>query len=226
MNRHVAMDPFTTTWWICILTVVTIITTIILLPKYFNWASNKNYPKILAGVLLANLIIENIYSYSTDKWSIQYSLPLHMCGMSVLMSILVLFKYNTKIAHLVFYWGLTGGIYSLLTPEFDQGDQGFFFYSYFIGHGGLILTCLYLIIHNKFRPETNSWLRIFIYTQFAAVAVGTFNWVTGSNYMYLITPPEVNNPLIIGNWPWYILFFEALAIVHFYLFYRLSRVWK
>ena len=52
MNRHVAMDPFTTTWWICILTVASIITTIILLPKYFNWASSKKYPKILAAILL------------------------------------------------------------------------------------------------------------------------------------------------------------------------------
>jgi hypothetical integral membrane protein (TIGR02206 family) len=226
MNRHVAMEPFTTLWWTCILSVFAIITLLLLLPKYFSWARSKNYPKLLAGILLTNLIIENIYAYSTNNWSIQSNLPLHMCGLSGLMSILLLFNFNTRLAHLVYYWGLTGGFYSLLTPEFDQGDQGFFFYSYFIGHGGLILTCSYMIVHHKFKPEANSWLQIFLITQIAAITVGLFNWATGSNYMYLQTPPSVDNPLIIGSWPWYILVFEVLAIVHFYLFYRLSKVWK
>jgi len=226
MNRHVAMEPFTTLWWTCILLVCLVITLLLLLPKYFSWAKSKNYSKLLAGILLSNLIIENLYAYTTNNWSIQSNLPLHMCGLSGLMSILLLFNFNTRMAHLVYYWGLTGGFYSLLTPEFDQGDQGFFFYSYFIGHGGLILTCAYMIIHHKFRPEANSWLKIFLITQIAAIAIGLFNWATGSNYMYLLTPPTVDNPLIIGNWPWYILVFEVLAIVHFYLFYRLSKVWK
>jgi hypothetical integral membrane protein (TIGR02206 family) len=226
MNRHVAMEPFTALWWTCILSVCAIITLLLLLPKYFSWARSKTYPKLLAGILLTNLIIENVYAYSTNNWSIQSNLPLHMCGLSGLMSILLLFNFNSKLAHLVYYWGLTGGFYSLLTPEFDQGDQGFFFYSYFIGHGGLILTCSYLIVHHKFKPEANSWLQIFLITQIAAITVGLFNWATGSNYMYLLTPPSVDNPLIIGSWPWYILVFEVLAIVHFYLFYRLSKVWK
>jgi hypothetical integral membrane protein (TIGR02206 family) len=220
------MEPFTALWWTCILSVCAIITLLLLLPKYFSWARSKTYPKLLAGILLTNLIIENVYAYSTNNWSIQSNLPLHMCGLSGLMSILLLFNFNSKLAHLVYYWGLTGGFYSLLTPEFDQGDQGFFFYSYFIGHGGLILTCSYLIVHHKFKPEANSWLQIFLITQIAAITVGLFNWATGSNYMYLLTPPSVDNPLIIGSWPWYILVFEVLAIVHFYLFYRLSKVWK
>lgn len=226
MSRHVAMDPFTTTWWICILAVVGIIGLLIALPFYFSWAKHKNYSKILAGILLTNLVAENIYAYLTNNWSIQYNLPLHMCGMSGIMSIIILFNYNVRLAHLVYYWGLTGGIYSLLTPEFDQGDQGLFFYSYFIGHGGLILTCLYLIFHYKFKPASSSWFQIFLITQIAVLVVGIFNWATGANYMYLISPPTVDNPLIMGVWPWYILVFEALAIIHFYLFYRLSKVWK
>jgi uncharacterized membrane protein YwaF len=63
-------------------------------------------------------------------------------------------------------------------------------------------------------------------TQIAALVIGSFNWAFGSNYMYLSSPPIVNNPLIIGDWPWYILVFEGLALAHFFLFYRLSHVWK
>jgi len=226
MNRHVVMEPFTSIWWICILSVAFVIVVLVQLPKYFTWAKSKHYPKFIALILLTNLIIENAYALSTDTWNFKHNLPLHMCGLSGILSILVLFRFNLQLAHLVFYWGLTGGLHSLLTPEFDQGDQGFFFYSYFIGHGGLLLTCTYMVVHHKFKPETNSWLKIFLVTQVAAVSVGLFNWLSGSNYMYLSTPPVVENPLIIGNWPWYILVFEALALVHFFLFYKLSKVWK
>ena len=226
MNRHTVMETFSSTWWTCIVLVVLVIALLISLPKYFTWARSKNYPKILAVVLLTNLIFENAYANYIGVWNLRDNLPLHMCGLSVIMSIIVLFRFNSLLAHLVYYWGLTGGIHSLLTPEFDQGTQGLFFYTYFIGHGGLILTCIYLIVHCKFKPEDNSWAKIFLLTQIAALSVGFFNWLSGSNYMYLASPPIVDNPLIIGNWPWYILVFELLALIHFFFFYKLSRVWK
>ena len=226
MNRHTVMETFSSTWWTCIVLVVLVIALLISLPKYFTWARSNNYPKIIAAVLLSNLIVENAYAYYIGVWNIKDNLPLHICGLSGIMSIIVLYRFNTLLAHVVYYWGLTGGIHSLLTPEFDQGTQGLFFYSYFIGHGGLILTCIYLIVHCKFKPENNSWSNIFLLTQIAALSVGFFNWLSGSNYMYLTSPPIVDNPLIIGDWPWYILIFELLAFIHFFFFYKLSKVWK
>ena len=226
MNRHTVMETFSSTWWTCIVLVVLVIALLISLPKYFTWARSNNYPKIIAAVLLSNLIVENAYAYYIGVWNIKDNLPLHICGLSGIMSIIVLYRFNTLLAHVVYYWGLTGGIHSLLTPEFDQGTQGLFFYSYFIGHGGLILTCIYLIVHCKFKPENNSWSNIFLLTQIAALSVGFFNWLSGSNYMYLASPPIVDNPLIIGDWPWYILIFEFLALIHFFFFFKLSKVWK
>ncbi|MFN4808824.1 MAG: hypothetical protein ACK5F9_03220, partial [Bacteroidota bacterium] len=58
------------------------------------------------------------------------------------------------------------------------------------------------------------------------VAIGIFNWTTDSNYMYLSAPPIVDNPLIIGDWPWYILVFEALALAHFAFLYSVFNVRK
>jgi uncharacterized membrane protein YwaF len=37
--------------------------------------------------------------------------------------------------------------------------------------------------------------------------------------MFLCERPLVDNPLIIGKWPWYIISFEVAAIVHFLLIY-------
>lgn len=226
MTQHIVMESFTPEWWTCITVVIGIIALLLMLPQYVDWAKHTNYPKYLGLLLLLNVVIENIYSYSLGSWSIENNLPLHLCGISTFLSVAVLWRFNAGIAHVLFYWGLTGGLHSLLTPEFDLGSEGFFYYSYFIGHGGLLLACLYAIIYQGFKPEKYSWFRVFLLTQFVALVIGSFNWAFGSNYMYLSSPPIAKNPLIIGEWPWYILVFEGLALAHFFLFYRLSRVWK
>ena len=35
--------------------------------------------------------------------------------------------------------------------------------------------------------------------------IGLVNWLTDANYMYLCARPEVDNPLVFGIWPWYIV---------------------
>lgn len=226
MDPNIVMESFTPEWWTCITTVIGIIILLLLLPQYVDWAKHVNYPKCLGLLLLLNLVIENIYSLSLGSWSIENNLPLHFCGISTFLSIAVLWRFNAAIAQVLYYWGLTGGLHSLLTPEFDLGREGFFYYAYFIGHGGLLFACGYAIIHQGFKPEKHSWFKVFLITQLAALVIGILNWTIGSNYMYLSSPPVVNNPMIIGDWPWYILVFEGLALAHFFLLYKLSRVWK
>ncbi len=208
-------------WLICIAVIIASIILLVNLPKYAKWAKHPNYGKLLGLFLLTNLLIENWYSWSNGSWDLRANLPLHLCGISGVFSILILFWYNPIIANLVFYWGLTGGIHSLLTPEFDLGADGYLYYGYFISHGGLILTSFFLIKHRGFQPMKRSWINAFILIQAAVLIIGLFNWTTGSNYMYLSSPPIVDNPLIVGKWPWYILVFEILAILHFLLLYGL-----
>lgn len=223
--KHVTMEPFSTEWLICIAVVITSIILLVNLPKYVKWAKHPSYGKLLGLLLLANLLIENWYSWSNGSWDLRANLPLHLCGISGVFSILMLFWYNPIIANLVFYWGLTGGIHSLLTPEFDLGADGYFYYGYFISHGGLILTSFFLIRQRGFQPMKGSWINAFILIQGAVLIIGLFNWATGSNYMYLSSPPIVDNPLIVGKWPWYILVFEILAILHFLILYGIFH-WK
>jgi hypothetical integral membrane protein (TIGR02206 family) len=226
MENHVVMEPLTPLWWICVGTVVGIITLLVSLPFFFAWARHKYYSRTIALFLIFNLLIENGYAIWLGSWSVKNNLPLHLCGISNIIGMMLLYRFHGALAQVFFYFGLTGGIHSMLTPEFDLGDQGFFFYSYFITHGSLLLVCTYMIIHHGFRPERNSWLKTFVVIQFIALLIGLFNWGTGANYMFLSSPPIVDNPLIIGNWPWYILVFEVLAISHFFIFYKLFRLFK
>jgi hypothetical integral membrane protein (TIGR02206 family) len=131
----------------------------------------------------------------------------------------LLINYKQWIAELVYYWGLAGGIQSLLTPEFTIGMGGYNFYSYFINHGGLILVVAYMIVHFEFVPRPKSWLWTLGYTQLLAIGVGIVNYFVHANYMYLSKKPQVKNPFLIGEWPYYIIILEAVALLHFFVFY-------
>lgn len=220
MNRHQTMDSFSTQWWVCIAAVAIIIILLLLIPYYINWGKSKSYPKLIGLIIAINLITENVYAYEIGNWHVTENLPLHLCGLSGIIGITLMVRYSSSLGQVFYYWAFIGGVYSLLTPEFDLGANGYFFYSYFINHASMLLVAFYIILHCEFIPAKKSWLNAFYITQFVALCIGTFNWLSGSNYMYLSSPPIAHNPLIIGEWPWYILVFEVLAFIHFYLLYK------
>ena len=49
------------------------------------------------------------------------------------------------------------------------------------------------------------------------------NFLIGSNYMYVNEPPQVDNPLVIGDWPYYIFLWEILLLIIAYMVYSISR---
>ena len=69
-------------------------------------------------------------------------------------------------------------------------------------------------------PRKLAWWHSFLKLQFLVIVVGLSNYLFESNYMYLINPPIANNPLIppdssfFGEWPYYILIFELVVLVH------------
>lgn len=219
MHAHEFIAPFSMFWWECILSVAFIIFVIVRIPLHWKDLKRRNYDLFIASILLLNNIFEHWYNYSIGYWNVQQNLPVHLCSVTNILCIILLFNYKQWIAELVYYWGLAGGIQSLLTPEFTIGMGGYNFYSYFINHGGLILVVVYMIIHFKFTPRPKSWLWSLGYMQILAIGVGVVNYLANANYMYLSKRPEVNNPFIIGDWPYYILILEAVALLHFFVFY-------
>ena len=109
----------------------------------------------------------------------------------------------------------------MLTPEFTLGKSDLIiFIDYFISHGGIIFAALYLTFILGFRPRKMSWIKVFLFSQILIPIIGTINWFLKSNYMYLNAKPIVDNPLIIGDWPYYIIFIEIIALIHFWLLYQ------
>ena len=52
------------------------------------------------------------------------------------------------------------------------------------------------------------------------------NMLLDANYMYLCQKPIVDNPLVIGEWPYYIIFIELIALINFWLLYQPIKLFK
>ena len=69
----------------------------------------------------------------------------------------------------------------------------------------------------KMKPRTRAWIHTFYRLQIPVVFIFPLNFIINSNYMYLKAKPIVENPLVIGEWPYYILLLELITLVHIYI---------
>ncbi len=226
MIEHYTIQSFSAEWWFVTLTLSVVIYMVIYLAKISNANFNSNLTKIIGFILLSRFVLIHPYQhYHLDIWSLQSSLPLHLCGISAFLSGLLMFWKNQIAYECLFYWGLCGAFHSLLTPEMTNGSQGLLYFEYYLSHGGIVLAALYLTFVVGMKPRKNSWLFIFIYSQGLIPTIGLINTILDSNYLYLSSPPDANNPIInfIRLQPQliYIIFIDFIALLHFYFIYKL-----
>ena len=111
---------------------------------------------------------------------------------------------------------IPSGLHSLLTPEMTKGVSYWFYFDYYFVHASLILVPLYLTIVLKLRPRLGSWWKTILRLQIPVIIILPLNFLLDSNYMYLKEKPLVNNPFLIGEWPFYILFLGSLLYFTYY----------
>ena len=93
-------------------------------------------------------------------------------------------------------------------------------FDYYFNHASIIAIGFYIIFAHKQPLQKGAWLRTFGRIQLLALLALVVNLITGGNYMYLMEPPIVDNPLIIQSeaFPYmHVVFFQVFAAVHFFL---------
>lgn len=165
----------------------------------------------------------SIYIWYTvsGEWSVEVTLPLQLCDLSLFLSIAVLLTKRRLLFELLYYWGMGGAAQAILTPSIgDYTFPHFVFYQYFISHGVILLSCIYMIAVEKFRPSPRSVLRTFLITNLYALIIFPFNYLTGANYLFLNRKPMDGTLFdILGPWPWYLLSLEIVTFLVLILLY-------
>ena len=219
MIPHEILEIFSSLWWKTNLITIGIILFFLLLGRYIKPENKKTLAKIIGTILIFRTVGVHFYWDYLGIWRIESSMPLHLCGLSAILSGLVLFWRKQLAYECLYFWGLPGAFHSLMTPEFTMGISGLLFYEYYLSHGGIILSAIYLTCILEMRPRKGSWWKVFLWSQLLVPIIGFINWTLNANYMYICIKPIANNPFLIGEWPWYFLGIECAAMLHFFIIY-------
>ena len=219
MIPHETLEIFSSTWWQTNLITIGVIGFLIFLGKSINEYNKELLAKIIGCILIFRAIGIHFYLNHLNLWTIESSLPLHLCGLSAILSGIVLFWRKQWAYECLYYWGLPGAFHSFLSPEFTNGTEGLLFIEYYVSHGGIFLSALYLTLLLDMKPRKKSWWKIFLWSQLLIPIIGTVNWLLNANYMYMCIKPIAENPLLFGEWPWYFIGMEIAALLHFFIIY-------
>lgn len=176
------------------------------------------------GILGISIAVSELAWYSfalASPWPVwPGSLPLHLCDVTLWLTVVSAIARSQRAFDIVFYWGFAGTTMALLTPDIQGLRWSYPVAQFFLSHGLVIVTLLALAISRTLRPSPRSAFRAFGWLQVYALAVGSFNMITGSNYMYLREKPMSFTLLdFLGPWPAYILVCEVIAAIFFLLLF-------
>ena len=226
MTLEFIITPLSELWWMGIISSILIGIFIIQLAIRIPPDKRTVLKLCIASLMFFEEIFNQWYMFYLGIWDLSTSLPIHMCGITGILAGVMLIKNKQTGFEFIAMPGMAGAIHALLTPLLNHGGDTYQVINYYIGHSGIIIVALYLAIVEGYRIRKNSWVSVFFMVQILFVIIGIANWVFGANYMYLSNAPVVNNPLIIGEWPWYILIFEIAGLLHVLVLYFCFRKMK
>ena len=176
---------------------------------------------MLAFVLLVNEIAWHYWNYMVGRWTIQTMLPLHLCSLLVWTGALMLITKNYRIYEFMYFIGIAGAIQALTTPGLGiYGFPHFVFFQYFISHGLILTSAIYMTVVEGFRPTWKSILRVAVWTNIYALIVYFINSAIGSNYLMINYKPNTPSLLdLLPDWPIYILYMELIGVISILLLY-------
>jgi len=184
-----------------------------LIGKCLSATNRRRAVWALIVLAIAQEIVDygNRASYRELNWI--DDLPLHLCNYGLVIAAIGLAARNRFCFETAYFVGATAALQALLTPNFDDLKNLTEYVVYNTHHSLIILFALWNVIVDGMIPRRGAVARTLLFIVAMMLPVGLANWLADANYMYLCARPEVNNPLVIGAWPWYIVNILAIGWV-------------
>ncbi|RIW38502.1 TIGR02206 family membrane protein [Bacillus salacetis] len=175
---------------------------------------------ILTGLLIMSEVSFQYWYYINGRWDLSINLPFQLCSLSLYLCTIMLLTRNYRIFEVTFFVSMTGAFVAILTPELFFGYPHFRFFQFFIAHIAIVLSCLYMVWIEGYKPHFTSVFKSLAALNIIAFFVFLVNIAIGANYMFLLHKPVNASPIdFLGPYPWYIFSLEAVAFLLFSLLY-------
>lgn len=150
--------------------------------------------RVVTARVLSLLLAADAVSYSVGlalqgTWSPKTSLPLALCDVGVLVAAVACWWRVPLLVELTYFWGLAGTLQAIITPDLNVGFPHLVFFQYLVGHVGIVVAALFLVVGMRIVPRRRAVVRVFAITLGYSAFVGIVDATTGANYMFLRSPP-------------------------------------
>ncbi len=173
--------------------------------------------RTLGLALAGNEIIWWIFRYAHEGVHLG-NLPLQLCDIAVWLAVAVCFANSRLVLEAAYFSGLAGAMMALLTPDLFSPWPSYPAIYFFLAHGGIVIAVATVVFGGRVTFPGRAVWRVFGMILIYASAVGTFDRLSGANYLYLMRKPAAGSPLdVMGPWPWYALSGAAAALMLFWL---------
>ena len=187
--------------------------------KYQNVIIRRICTGIVISIMVSGILIQHIYRYLYDFWTLIYDLPMQLCDWACFCIIAVLVFRKQWIYECIYFWGLGGTMQAMITPNLDVGFPHIKYFYFFLFHSGIIIGVSYFVLGLKHYPKKGAILRVAIISQVYLIAALIVNYIINANYGFLMEKPDFSMLNYLGPWPWYILGMEGAGLIFFLLLY-------
>jgi hypothetical integral membrane protein (TIGR02206 family) len=170
--------------------------------------------RLISVVLIADAVTFMSAPVVTGTWRLQTSLPLALCDVALVVAAAACWTRHALLVELTYFWGLTGTLQAVVTPDLTSAFPHLQFFEYVVGHLMIVVAALFLVIGLNLAPRRRAVPRVLAVTAGYTVLVGLFDAATGADYMFLAARPHHWSMLnLLGPWPWYVPGAAAVATV-------------
>lgn len=177
-----------------------------------RWTASVRYAIALVLATVAVLFV--LEPLNDGTWSARASLPVDLCDAAVFLAVLACVRPAVHLAvELTWFWGLTGTLQALTTPDLNVDFPHVGFWEFVLGHVGIVFAALFLVVGLRVYPRPGAVRRVFAITLGYTAFVAGVDAITGGNYMFLrAVPSHVSLLSVLGPWPWYLLSAAGVAL--------------
>ena len=226
INKY-TIEFMSTDWMITVGCVIALIFTVLYVGHKIPESKKERYAKLLAYVMIGFFVVNHTFLFFLGKWELSKELPVHLCSISGLICCFIMFIPQNKrqfLFEFLFYCGIIGGIQAIFTPLLDDyGGYNFFYIQFFFKHAMIIAFPIYLRNNLGMKLTKFSWLKTYFALNILMILLIQLNNILGSNYMYVNVPPAVDNPMVIGQWPTYLYWWELFVLILILLLFFVSK---
>jgi len=175
--------------------------------------------RLLLGILL--LVNELIwYAFKIQKGWFLFpgNMPFQLCDLILWFTVAAMLTRRQFAFEFAFFAGLIGTTMAVLTPDLWEPFPSYPTVYFFLAHCGIVICLVYLWWSRAMKPLPGCLWRVMLALNAYVAAVGLFNWIFHTNYVYLCKKPDNASALdYFGPWPLYILTGELFALAFFTL---------